>query len=47
MAECVIVIGLPAAGKTSVYGERFAATYDHVSKDPMRNTRPSAPSPAS
>jgi predicted kinase len=39
MAECVILIGLPAAGKTSFYRERFAATHDHVSKDLMRHAR--------
>jgi predicted kinase len=39
MAECVILIGLPAAGKTSFYRERFAGTHDHVSKDLLRNTR--------
>ena len=32
-AGCVILIGLPAAGKTSFYRERFAATHLHVSKD--------------
>jgi len=37
--ECVILIGVPAAGKTSFYRERFAATHDHVSKDLLRNTR--------
>src|SRR5688572_25332748 len=37
--ECVILIGLPAAGKTSFYRERFAATHDHVSKDLMPNNR--------
>jgi predicted kinase len=37
--ECVILIGMPAAGKTSFYRERFAGTHDHVSKDLMRNTR--------
>lgn len=31
--ECVILIGLPGAGKTSFYRERFAATHLHVSKD--------------
>jgi predicted kinase len=35
--ECVILIGLPASGKTRFYRERFAATHDHVSKDRMRN----------
>jgi predicted kinase len=37
--ECVILIGLPAAGKSSFYRERFAGTHDHVSKDVLRNTR--------
>jgi len=37
--ECVILIGLPAAGKTSFYRERFAGTHDQVSKDLLRNTR--------
>ena len=35
--EVVILIGLPASGKSSFYRERFAATHDHVSKDLMRN----------
>jgi predicted kinase len=35
--ECVIFVGLPAAGKTSFYRERFATTHDHVSKDLLRN----------
>jgi predicted kinase len=39
VAECVILIGLPASGKSSFYRERFAATHDHVSKDLMRNNR--------
>ena len=37
--ECVILIGLPAAGKTSFYREHFAGSHDHVSKDLMRHTR--------
>ena len=37
--ECVILIGLPGAGKTTFYRERFAASHDHVSKDAMRNNR--------
>jgi predicted kinase len=37
--ECVILIGLPAAGKSSFYRDRFAGTHDHVSKDLMRHTR--------
>jgi predicted kinase len=39
--ECVILIGLPASGKTTFYRDRFAGTHDHVSKDAMRyNRRP-------
>jgi predicted kinase len=37
--ECVILIGLPAAGKTTFYRERFAGTHDHVSKDLLKNNR--------
>jgi predicted kinase len=33
VAECVIFIGLPAAGKTTFYHQHFAATHRHVSKD--------------
>ena len=31
--ECVILIGLPGAGKTTFYRQNFAATHRHVSKD--------------
>jgi predicted kinase len=37
--ECVILIGLPASGKTTFFRERFAATHDQVSKDLFRNNR--------
>jgi predicted kinase len=37
--ECVILIGLPASGKTTFYRERFAATHELVSKDAMRHNR--------
>jgi len=37
--ELVILIGLPAAGKTSFYRARFAPTHVHVSKDLMPNRR--------
>jgi predicted kinase len=33
VAECVILIGLPGAGKTTFYRQRFAATHRHISKD--------------
>jgi predicted kinase len=39
VVECVILVGLPASGKTTFYRERFAATHDHVSKDLMRHNR--------
>ena len=35
----MILIGLPASGKTTFYRERFAATHDLVSKDAMRHNR--------
>jgi predicted kinase len=35
--EVVILIGLPASGKSTFYRERFAATHEHVSKDLMPN----------
>jgi predicted kinase len=41
--EVVILIGLPASGKSTFFRERFAATHDHVSRDLMRNAaRPQA-----
>jgi len=33
LLECVILIGLPGAGKTSFYRRHFAATHTHISKD--------------
>jgi predicted kinase len=39
LPELVILIGLPGAGKTSFFRERFADTHVHVSKDLMRNRR--------
>ena len=33
--ELVILVGLPASGKTSFYRQRYAATHAHVSKDLM------------
>jgi predicted kinase len=35
--ECVILIGLPASGKTTFYQQRFAATHTHISKDHWPN----------
>ena len=39
MAELVILVGLPAAGKSSLCRERFAATHVLVSKDLMGRRR--------
>jgi AAA domain len=39
VAECVILIGLPGAGKTRFYDDYFAATHAHVSKDRLPNAR--------
>ena len=39
----MILIGLPASGKSSFFRERFTGTHDHVSKDLMRHAaRPQA-----
>lgn len=31
--ECVILVGLPASGKSTFYARRFAATHRQISKD--------------
>ena len=31
--DCVILIGIPASGKTTFYRQRFAASHQHISKD--------------
>ena len=31
--DCVIFVGLPGAGKSTLYRDKFAATHVHVSKD--------------
>lgn len=33
MAECVILVGLPGAGKTTFYQQRLSSTHLHISKD--------------
>lgn len=38
--ECVILVGLPAAGKTTFYRERFQSTHAHISKDLWPAARP-------
>ncbi len=45
--ECIILVGLPGSGKTSLYRDRFAETHLHVSKDlwpnaPQRERRQQA-----
>ena len=37
--ECVILVGLPASGKSTLFRERYAATHRHISKDLMPNVR--------
>jgi predicted kinase len=37
--ELLIFVGIQAAGKSTYYRARFAATHVHVSKDLMKNTR--------
>src|SRR5215470_13795599 len=37
--ELVILIGLPASGKTTFYRGRFARTHSQVSRDLLRNRR--------
>jgi predicted kinase len=37
MIECVILIGLPASGKSTFYRQRFAGTHRHISKDNWPN----------
>jgi predicted kinase len=32
-AECVVLVGLPASGKTTFYARRFAGTHAHISRD--------------
>jgi len=36
--ECVILIGLPAAGKSTFYRDRFGQTHTHISKDLFPNS---------
>ena len=36
--ECVIFVGLPGAGKSTLFRERFAATHRHISKDLWPNS---------
>ena len=37
--ELVILVGLPASGKSTYYYAHFAGTHEHVSKDLMPNAR--------
>ena len=38
MPDCVILIGLPASGKTTFYQRRFADSHQHISKDLWPNS---------
>jgi predicted kinase len=40
--ECVILVGLQAAGKSTLYAQRFAGTHAHVSMDLHPNARKKA-----
>ncbi len=37
MAQVVVLVGLPGAGKTTFFRQWFAETHTHVSKDNLRN----------
>lgn len=37
--ELVILVGLPGAGKSTFFRQRFAATHEHISRDLLRKTR--------
>ena len=39
MLECIILVGLQGAGKTTLYRQRFAASHAHVSMDLFPNAR--------
>jgi predicted kinase len=38
VAECLVFVGIPASGKTTFYGRRFADTHRHISKDLWPNS---------
>lgn len=37
--ECIILVGLPGAGKTTLFRRRFQSTHEHISKDLWPNAR--------
>jgi hypothetical protein len=38
-AECIVLVGLQGAGKTTLYRQRFGASHAHVSMDLFPNAR--------
>jgi predicted kinase len=38
-AECVVFVGLQAAGKTTFFRRRFQSTHEHISRDNFPNAR--------
>ena len=41
--ECLILVGLPGSGKTTLYRRRFESTHEHISKDLWPNARSKQP----
>lgn len=37
--ELVVLVGLPGAGKSTFFRQRFAATHEHISRDELRKNR--------
>ncbi len=37
--ECVVLVGVQASGKTTLFHQRFASTHEHISKDNFPNAR--------
>lgn len=37
--EVIVLVGIPASGKSTFYVERFSKTHEHISKDLMKSSR--------